>query len=70
VTGLLILIGCLGLLEFGGLWVAVHTLGAERLAATIGQYRRQRVDRWLRRAPRLVVVSLALLALGLALRLV
>ena len=69
---LLIWLGGLGLLEFGGLWCAVKWLEAnlveqskgDWLGRIIGPTRRRRVDRWVQASPALVAVSIALMTAG------
>jgi hypothetical protein len=73
---LLIWLGGLGLVEFGGLWCAVKWLDANLveqskgawLGRIIGPTRRRRVDRWVQVSPLLAAVSIALVTAGAILR--
>jgi hypothetical protein len=75
---LLMVLGALGVINFGGLWFAVRSSrlewlrqgGGNWLEAIVGQRRWSRVNRWIRVAPVLTVISLCLLLAGAVLRFV
>lgn len=68
----LIGLGALGLVEFGGLWLAVRHLDGQTpgshtrvlAAAGVSRSRRRRLEHWIQMAPRLTAVSCALLICG------
>ncbi|MGH8962445.1 MAG: hypothetical protein ACRDWT_14870 [Jatrophihabitantaceae bacterium] len=72
----LIWIGALGLAEFGGLWIAV--MGLDRgllgpftrggLSSVVGHRHRRRLERWIRLAPALSCLSIAVIATGIVFR--
>jgi hypothetical protein len=73
---LLMVLGALGVINFGGLWFAVRSSrlewlrqgGGNWLETIVGQRRWSRVNRWIRVAPVLTVISLCLLLAGAVLR--
>jgi hypothetical protein len=75
---LLMVLGALGVINFGGLWFAVRSSrlewlrqgGGNWLETIVGQRRWSRVNRWIRVAPVLTVISLCLLLAGAVLRFV
>ncbi len=73
---LLMVLGGLGVINFGGLWFALRSSrlewfrqgGQNWLEAIVGQHRWSRVNRWIRVAPLLTVISVGLLLTGAVLR--
>jgi len=73
----LIWLGGLGVVYFGGLWLVVKCLDSgpikqldrELLGRILGPSRRRHLDRWVRAAPPLTLVSVGLVIAGTILRL-